>query len=135
MSNRKLAVTKLRSGPVGRVVPFDLEKDGRRPDVHRPLAPGRTGASPRRTGKAWPKALVIFKRALDEALDAAGKTTVPRAGMPEVKAVDQEDGPGQSFTVCIRETPSRRRRPFSAAPRTPSNAASCVRSTSDQTSG
>ena len=26
MSNRKMAVTKLRSGPVGRVVPFDLEK-------------------------------------------------------------------------------------------------------------
>jgi hypothetical protein len=34
--------------------------------------------------------LNIFKRAFDEALDIAGKTTVPRAGMPEVKAVDQE---------------------------------------------
>ena len=89
MSNRKMAVTKLRAGPVGRVVPFDLEKtdDGVtcvvrwRPDEPELAAPH---------GKAWPKALVIFKRALDEALDAAGKTTVPRAGMPEVKAVDQE---------------------------------------------
>ena len=26
MSNRKMAVTKLRAGPVGRVIPFDLEK-------------------------------------------------------------------------------------------------------------
>ncbi len=41
-------------------------------------------------GKAWPKALVIFKRALDEAMGSFGKTTVPRAGMPEVWAVDLE---------------------------------------------
>jgi len=88
MSNRKMAVTKLRAGPVGRVVPFDLEKtdDGSTCVVRwRPDEP-----APPASGKPWPKALIIFKRALDEALDAAGKTTTPRPGMPEVKAVDRE---------------------------------------------
>jgi hypothetical protein len=37
-----------------------------------------------------PKSLRTLKRAFDEALSAFGKTTVPRAGMPEVRAVDRE---------------------------------------------
>jgi hypothetical protein len=89
MTNRKLVVTKLRAGPVGRVVHFDLVKteDGTTCTVRwRPDEPEL--ATPK--GKQWPKALIVFKQALDEALDAAGKTTVPRAGMPEVKAVDEE---------------------------------------------
>ena len=103
MSNRKIAVTKLRAGPVGRVVPFNLEKtdDGStcvvrwRSDEPEFLA-GK--------GKPWPKALIIFKRALDEALDAAGKTTIPRVGMPEVKAVDRDVVRTEFFRLYLGDT-------------------------------
>ena len=87
-SNRRLAVTKLRAGPVGRVVPFDLMPTG---DGSTCAVRWRTDAETEPPkGKKWPKALIIFKRALDEALGSAGKKTTPRAGMPEVRAVDRE---------------------------------------------
>ena len=88
-NNRRLAVAKLRAGPTGRVVPFSLTQtnDGLTCTVQW-LADAEPESAPK--GRQWPKALIIFKRALDEALDAAGKTTTPRAGMPEVKAVDRE---------------------------------------------
>jgi hypothetical protein len=37
-----------------------------------------------------PKSVAFFRRALIEALDARGKDMSPRAGMPQVKAVDRE---------------------------------------------
>jgi hypothetical protein len=37
-----------------------------------------------------PKSVAFFRRALIEALDACGKDMSPRAGMPQVKAVDRE---------------------------------------------
>lgn len=58
MSNRKMAVTKLRAGPVGRVVPFELEKtdDGSTCVVRwRPDEPELTAEK----GKRWPRALII----------------------------------------------------------------------------
>jgi hypothetical protein len=88
-SNRRVAITKLRRGPTGRIIPFKLAQTANgltctviwQADLDPSAAPKR---------KAWPKTLIVFKRALDEALDAAGKMTIPRAGMPEVKAVDRE---------------------------------------------
>jgi hypothetical protein len=103
MSNRKMAVTKLRAGPVGRVVPFDLMKtdDGLTCVVRwHPDEPELT--TPR--GKPWPKALIIFKRALDEALGSVGKTTIPRAGMPEVRAVDREAVRAEFFRLYPGDT-------------------------------
>jgi AAA domain len=89
-TNRRMAVTKLRSGPNGRVVAFRLV----------PTADGLTCtvawsdaydvAAQIMKGNPLPKSLRILKRAFDEALGSFGKTTIPRTGMPEVKAVDQD---------------------------------------------
>jgi hypothetical protein len=111
MSNRKMAVTKLRSGPVGRVVPFDLEKtdDGLTCVVRwRPDEPDLTVGK----GKPWPKALIIFKRALDEALGSVSKTTIPRAGMPEVRAVDREAVRAEFYRLHPGETQDAKRMAF-----------------------
>jgi hypothetical protein len=40
--------------------------------------------------KKWPKHLTVFKRALLEAVDSAGKMSRPLPDMPEVKVVDRE---------------------------------------------
>ena len=120
MSNRKMAVTKLRIRASRPRRSLRSREDGRRLDLRRPLAPGRAGAAAPK-GKPWPKALVIFKRALDEALDTAGKTTIPRAGMPEVKAVDREAVRAEFFRLYPGETQqSEEASPSFAAPRTPS---------------
>jgi len=111
MSNRKMAVTKLRAGPVGRVVPFDLEKtdDGLTCVIHwRPDEPEPAAEK----GKKWPKALIIFKRALDEALDNFGKMTIPRTGMPEVKAVDREAVRTEFFRLYPADNPKARKEAF-----------------------
>jgi hypothetical protein len=86
-SNRRVAVTKLRSGPTGLVIPFRLAPtmDG----VTCTVAWSAVAAAPP-PAKPLPKSLRTLKRAFDEALGAFGKTTVPRAGMPEVRAVDRE---------------------------------------------
>ena len=104
-SNRRLAVTKLRAGPTGRVVPFELAQtaDGLTCTVAwksgDPVEPPKVEA-----GKAWSKSLTIFRRALLEALSSAGKTTIPRAGMPEVKAVDREAVRDEFFRLYPGET-------------------------------
>jgi hypothetical protein len=90
-SNRRLAIAKLRAGPTGRIIPFKLEQtaDGLtctvswNVDDH--VEPPKAEA-----GKAWSKSLTTFRRALIEAIDNAGRMTVPVMGMPEVRAVDQE---------------------------------------------
>jgi hypothetical protein len=103
MSNRKMVVTKLRAGPVGRVVPFELEKtdDGLTCVVRWRSDEMELTAE---KGKRWPKALRIFKRALDEALDSFGKTTTPRVGMPEVRAVDREAVRAEFFRLYPGDT-------------------------------
>jgi hypothetical protein len=90
-TNRRLAVTKLRSGPSGLVIPFRLAPtaDGLTCTVAWSGA-AATAPPPPTKGKPWPKSLAVLKRAFDEALGEFGKTTIPRAGMPEVKAVDRE---------------------------------------------
>lgn len=111
MSNRRLAVTKLRAGPVGRVVPFDLEPTA---DGSTCIVRWRLDAEPERTtprGKPWPKALIIFKRALEEALGGAGKTTL-RAGMPEVKAVDRDVVRAEFFRLYLADTPKAKKDAF-----------------------
>ena len=104
MNNRKMTVTKLRSGPVGRVISFDLTKteDGFTCVVSWRLDEPELAVS--QQGKPWPKALRIFKRALDEALGNFGKTTTPRAGMPEVRAVDREAVRAEFFRLYPGDT-------------------------------
>jgi AAA domain len=90
VGNRQMAVVKLRAGPTGRVVPFELEAAE---DASTRVVRWREETQAEQTttkAKPWPKALNIFKRALDEAIDSAGKPMTPRAGMPEVRAVDRE---------------------------------------------
>jgi hypothetical protein len=104
-----MAVAKLRRGPVGRVIPFDQTADGSTCVVRwRPEAPELTAEK----GKPWPKALIIFKRALNEALDAAGKMTTRRVGMPEVKAVDREAVRAEFFRSYPGDTPHAKKLAF-----------------------
>jgi AAA domain/Bifunctional DNA primase/polymerase, N-terminal len=92
VSYHRLAVTKLRNGPTGRVIPFDLRQTetefGSTCIVEwRPTA---IEAPPVEKPKGWPKSLVIFKRALLNALTDFGKKLRPFAGNLEVLAVDRE---------------------------------------------
>jgi hypothetical protein len=88
-TNRRMAVTKLRSGPTGRIINFRLAQtdDGSTCTV---VWSDVAAVAELPKGKPLPKSLRTLKRAFDEALSAFGKTTVPRAGMPEVRAVDRE---------------------------------------------
>lgn len=87
ISNRRMAVAKLRSGPMGRVVPFELRDyeatctvEWRVTDEARPVT----------QPKAWPKSLAIFKRSLESALTDHGRKMRPFLDGPEVLAVDRE---------------------------------------------
>jgi hypothetical protein len=62
--------------------------------------------------KAWPRALMVFKRALDAALYEVGKMTVPRAGMPEVKAVDREAVREEFYRLYPADKPDAKRAAF-----------------------
>lgn len=121
-TNRRLAVTKLRSGPTGRVIAFRLAQTDNGQTCTVKWSDAEPEATEKPKGKPWPKALAIFKRAFDEALGSSGKTTVPRAGMPEVKAVDRDlvreefmrlypaDTPhakGEAFRRCVKDAVAR----------------------------
>jgi AAA domain len=110
-SNRRLAIAKLRAGPTGRVVPFELAQsaEGLTCTV-RWQTDAEPAAAPK--GKAWPKSLIIFKRALDEALGSVGKVTTPRAGMPEVRAVDQEAVRAEFYRLYVADAPRAKRTAF-----------------------
>lgn len=87
--NQRLAVAKFRNGPTGRVIPFDLRAtETRSCVVEWRLAAVEAGrvAKP----KAWPKSLVIFRRALENALSDFGIRTRPFSEGPEVLTVDRE---------------------------------------------
>jgi hypothetical protein len=112
LNNRRLSVAKLRGGPTGRVIPFDLERteDGSTCVVEWQTDTEPAPAAPK--GKPWPKALVIFKRALDEATGAAGKMRTPRAGMPEVMAVDREAVRAEFYRLYVADTLKAKRDAF-----------------------
>jgi hypothetical protein len=107
-----MAVAKLRGGPTGRVIAFDLERteDGSTCVVQWRRDTEPDLAAPR--GRPWPKALIIFKRALDEALGSVGKMTTPRAGMPQVKAVDREVVRTEFFRLYVADTAKAKRDAF-----------------------
>jgi hypothetical protein len=92
VSNHRLAVTKLRNGPTGRVIPFELRQTetefGSTCVVDWRLT--AVEAAPVEKPKAWPKSLVIFKRALQNALTDFGARMRPFADNLEVLAVDRE---------------------------------------------
>jgi hypothetical protein len=95
VSNHRMAVAKLRSGPTGRVVPFNLRvvdngiggntcvvdwKLDR--EIMQPLKATK--------GSPWPRSLVVFKRALDATLLAAGERLHPFPDGLELLTVDRE---------------------------------------------
>ena len=92
VSNHRLATTKLRNGPTGRVIPFELRQTvtqfGVTCIVEWRLT--ETEAAPVEKPKAWPKSLLIFKRALLNALPDFGKRMRPFADNLEVLVVDRE---------------------------------------------
>jgi AAA domain/Bifunctional DNA primase/polymerase, N-terminal len=92
VSNHRLAVTKLRNGPTGRVIPFELRQTetefGSTCVVDWRLT--AVEAAPVEKPKAWPKSLVIFKRALQNALTDFGARMRPFADNLEVLVVDRE---------------------------------------------
>jgi AAA domain len=92
VSNQRLAVTKLRSGPTGRVISFELHTTVTQFGVTCIVEWRLTEieAAPVEKTKGWPKSLLIFKRALLNALTDFGKKMRPFADNLEVLAVDRE---------------------------------------------
>ena len=92
VSNHRLAITKLRNGPTGRVIPLELRQTvtqfGVTCIVEWRLT--ETEAAPVEKPKAWPKSLLIFKRALLNALTDFGKRVRPFADNLEVLVADRE---------------------------------------------
>ena len=91
VSNHRLAVAKLRDGPTGRVVPFELRATetefGVTCVVEWRLA--AVEAAPKQP-KPWPKSLVIFRRALESALANFGVKARPFLDGPQVLTADRE---------------------------------------------
>jgi hypothetical protein len=92
VTNHRLAVTKLRNGPTGRVIPFELRQTETEFGVTCIVEWRATSveAAPPENPKAWPKSLVILRRALLNALTDFGKRVRPFADNLEVLAVDRE---------------------------------------------
>jgi AAA domain/Bifunctional DNA primase/polymerase, N-terminal len=101
-NNRKIAVVKLRGGPTGRVIPFELRPTPAGDTCVVNWEPGEP--EPETPRKHWSKSLTTFKRALDEAIRESGKATSPIAGMPEVRAVDQEFVRSEFYRIYIPDS-------------------------------
>ncbi len=118
ISNRRLAVTKLRAGPTGRVVPFKLAQtaDGLTCTVNWQTDAAPETAPPK--GKQWPKALVIFRRVLENTIGDAGQRIRPFPDGPEIVAArrdavraefmksypaDSRKAKGMAFGRCEKE--------------------------------
>lgn len=112
-SNRRMALAKLRSGSNGRIVNFSLAQtdDGETCTVAWSAAEA-VEAAPK--GKPLPKSLRTLKRAFDEALGAFGKDTVPRVGMPAVKAVDREHVRAEFFRLYVADNHAAKKQAFLA---------------------
>ena len=122
VEKRRLAITKLRSGATGRVVPFDLrpvtisstEATTCVVDWDLDAAPQKKGRKP--AGPLWTGKSRILKRALDAALDAHGGVLRPHGdSAPEVRAVAREKARDEfyvSYSVGSEIKPDSRRRIF-----------------------
>ena len=103
IKNSRMALRKVRGGKQGELIAIEprrvaggQRKDGKEItslviDWRKESGDGdfmEAVLSPRKAHV--PKSVAIFRRALVEALDACGKDISPRAGMPQVKAVDRE---------------------------------------------
>ena len=118
VSNHRLAITKLRNGPTGRVIPFDLRQtetefgstcvvDWRMTAVE---------AAPVEKTKGWPKSLLIFKRALLNALtDFGKKSDRSRTTSRCLPSIGRKFAPSSCWP--IRLTAERRRARRSGAPK------------------
>jgi hypothetical protein len=113
-TNRRMSVTKLRSGPTGRIIAFRLAetKDGTTCIVVWSECEAQAAMAKAPKAKPLPKSLRTLTRAFDEALGNFGKTTIPRAGMPEVKAVDRERVREEFFRLYVADTNSAKKQAF-----------------------
>jgi hypothetical protein len=110
VGNRRMAVAKLRSGPSGRVVHFDLEPcDGTCTVKWRLDDDAAFQPEPEKL----PKGLILFKRALDNALVEFGVRTRPFPDGPEVLAVDRERVRAEFFKIYPAENVDAKRVTFS----------------------
>ena len=89
VSNQRLAIAKLRSGPSGRVIRFDLRETETACVVEWRLA-AVAAAPAERSPKAWPRSLTVFRRSLLNALTDFGVRMSPFADNLEVIAADRE---------------------------------------------
>ena len=89
VSNQRLAVAKIRNGPAGRVIPFELRATGETCTVEWRLD-GLAIEEAEKPKERWPKTLAIFKRALDYALVEFGVRARPFLDGPELLTVDRE---------------------------------------------
>ena len=118
VSNHRLAVTKLRNGPTGRVIPFELRQTETQFGVTC-IVEWRLSAveaAPVEKTKTWPKSLIIFKHALLNASTDFGVRMRPFADNLEVLAVDREKVRAE-FMRPIPPTTERRRARVSGAAR------------------
>ncbi len=93
VSNHNLTIVKLRNGPTGRVVPFELratETEFGATCVVDWRLEALAVAPVARPKERWPKPLAIFKRALENALSDFGARTRPFMDGPELLTVDRE---------------------------------------------
>ena len=120
VSNHRLAITKLRNGPTGRVIPFELRQTETQFGVTCVVDWRLTTveAAPVEKPKAWPKSLLIFKRALLNALTDFGMKS---ARSPTTSRFWLSTGRKCAPSSCgpIRPTTERRRARRSGAPKLP----------------
>ncbi len=99
VSNPRLAIRKVRGAPTGQEIPFRthsviVHENAGFDAVTTLVVDWSQGAADIGNAavktKRWPKALIIFKAALDAALAGSGRKMRPFADGPEVLAVDRE---------------------------------------------
>lgn len=93
VSNHRLAIAKLRNGPSGRVIPFELRATETEFGVTCTVnwrLDAIAVAPVARPKERWPKTLAIFKRSLENALGDFGARRRPFADGPDLLTVDRE---------------------------------------------
>jgi AAA domain len=126
VTNSRLAIRKVRGATTGQELPFQTRSVVVREKLGFDAVTSLVVDWDKRSGadsgvaksKRWPRALFIFKNALDTALGSYGRTMRPFAERPEVTAVDREKvreeflriypadnvkAKGQAFRRCERD--------------------------------
>ena len=133
VTNPQLAVRKVRGAPTGQEIPFSVREvtvyENASYDAVTTLVVDwskqtaeREKAEPARA-KAWPKSLLVFKKALNYALTSSGKRMRPFIDGPEVLAAEREAVRAEFMKSTRPTTPMR------SAPRSPERQSRACRGT------